>query len=637
MAPEYIGVRAKGVYKISERSIPVMNNISPAENQRPEIRHDLVQMLYGMGGTSIVGHLVFSALSVLVLWGKVAPHILLPWVASMYVLLLVRVLMIRQYLRSPVETRRLKSNRRAWRFAIFAGLTGCLWGILGLFFLGSGDRASLPFITGAIVSGVLCAALTALSPFRPAYYFFALPTVVPYIAACFFQQETAIVIFGVMALLLLAVNINYSRIIHAALFESVKLRFENIALLRQTEIEREAALAATVAKSKFLAAVSHDLRQPIHAMGLFAFSLEKLSARGTLNHEQLRTTSGRLRDAIGWLGKMLSTLLHISKLDVGAVAANQQPINLQALLQAVRDQMQDEAKNRGVELRIRKTSLFGLSDQIILQQQIISNLVANAIRYSRSRAPDQPHHAARIVLGCRRRGGRSDGHSGGHIEIQVWDNGIGIAEREFALIFDEFYQVSNEARNPEMGQGLGLAIVRRYAGLLGHQISVRSKLGQGTLFSVLIPRAEKLPAPPDNATPPVTQARRAHRNDRTDRAPILVIDDNVQVLAAMELLLQTWGYAMVGATSLDESNAKVAAAQGNVSMIIADFRLGNQATGVDAIRHVTALVGRAVPALIITADTSDEGIRQAAAGGYTVLHKPLDEAELEREIEKSLT
>ncbi len=597
-------------------------NIPPAEHQLPEIRHDLVQMLYRMAGTSIVGHLVFSALSVLVLWGKVASQVLVPWVAAVYGLLLARVFMISLYRRSPIEACRLKSDRWAWWFALFAGLTGCLWGILGVFFLWSDDRASLPFITGAIVSGVLCASLTALSPFRPAYYFFALPTVVPYIAACFFQQEIAIVIFGVMALLLLAVNINYSRIIHTALFDAVKLRFENVALLRQTEIEREAALAATVAKSKFLAAVSHDLRQPIHAMGMFAYSLEKLSARGTLNHEQLRSTSGRLRDSIGWLGKMLSTLLHISKLDVGAVAANQQALSVQDLLPAISDQLQDEAQNKGVELRIKKTSLFGLSDRIILQQQILTNLVANAIRYSRPLEPDQPHRVPRIVLGCRRRGG--------HIEIQVWDNGIGIAERELTLIFDEFYQVSNEARNPAMGQGLGLAIVRRYASLLGHQIRVRSTLGKGTLFSVLIPRTEKLPAPPENVTQPVT---RAHR---VDCAPILVIDDNTQVLAAMELLLQTWGYAMIGATGLAESSAKVATAQGNISMIIADFRLGNQATGVDAIRHVTALISRAIPALIITADTSGAGVRQATAGGYPVLHKPLDEVELKREIEKSL-
>ena len=305
-----------------------------------------------------------------------------------------------------------------------------------------------------------------------------------------------------------------------------------------------------------------------------------------------------------------------------AVAANQQALSVQDLLPAISDQLQDEAQNKGVELRIKKTSLFGLSDRIILQQQILTNLVANAIRYSRPLEPDQPHRVPRIVLGCRRRGG--------HIEIQVWDNGIGIAERELTLIFDEFYQVSNEARNPAMGQGLGLAIVRRYASLLGHQIRVRSTLGKGTLFSVLIPRTEKLPAPPENVTQPVT---RAHR---VDCAPILVIDDNTQVLAAMELLLQTWGYAMIGATGLAESSAKVATAQGNISMIIADFRLGNQATGLDAIRHVTALISRAIPAVIITADTSGAGVRQATAGGYPVLHKPLDEVELKREIEKSL-
>lgn len=607
------------------KSTDLPNTARAEEAHLPQIQHELVNVLYRQAPTVFIGTLIVASSCVLVLWDKVAQHFLLLWAGLVFALTLARTALVRQYWRSnpehTPESHMAHAHRWGWRFAFSAGLSGCLWGAFGTLFLLPEDHLMLAFVVIVLV-GMSSGSVAALSAFRPAYAAFALLALLPFALACFWQQEFTFTMFGVLALFLLAVNLSYSRTIHATLLDAVKLRFENISMMRQLAAKADYAMSANTAKTKFLAAASHDLRQPVHAMGLFISALEKLSTQAALNPAQLRNISGKLRESIQWLGKMLDTLLHISSLDTGAIIAQPQAFRVQSVFDAIQNQWHDAAKHKGVDLCVQKTSLSAWSDPFILQQQILVNFVSNAIRYRRA------DRAGRIVLGCRRRGGE--------IEIQVWDNGIGIAEAEWAPIFEEYHQVDNPARNPEMGLGLGLAIVKKSASLLAHPLRVESVIGKGTMFSVTLERvmqphyaALNQPIQP-NALPTI------HHDNEKSTAAILVIDDNAQVLSAMQMLLEAWGYAVIAAASGAESDAKATQAKGNIGMIITDYRLENNTTGVDAIQRVTRAIGRAIPAVIITGDTSTEGIQRARASGFRVLHKPLDNVELQCVIEEML-
>ncbi len=604
------------------KSTDLPNTVRVEEDHLPQIQHELVNVLYRQAPTVFIGTLIVASLCVLVLWDRVAQHLLLPWAGLVFALTLARAALLRRYWRShpehAPESHMAHARRWAWRFAFFAGLSGGLWGAFGTLFFLPDDRLVFAFMV-VVLAGMSSGSVAALSAFRPAYAAFALPALLPFVLACFWQQESMFTVFGVLALLLLAVNLSYSRTIHATLLDAVNLRFENISLMQQLAAKADSAMSANTAKTEFLAAASHDLRQPVHAMGLFISALEKLSTQAALNPAQLQNISGKLRESIQWLGKMLDTLLHISRLDAGAIVALPQAFRVQSVFDAIQNQWHDAAKNKGVDLHIQKTSLSAWSDPLILQQQILVNFVSNAIRYSRA------DRAGRVVLGCRRRGGE--------IEIQVWDNGIGIAEAEWAPIFEEYHQVNNPARNPEMGLGLGLAIVKKSASLLAHPLRVHSVVGKGTMFSVTLTRVmqphHNHPFQPD--APPAI-----HRANGKSTAAILVIDDNIQVLSAMQVLLEAWGYAVITAASEAESDAKAAQAKGNIGMIISDYRLGKSTTGVDAIHRVTRAIGRAIPAVIITGDTSAESIQHARASGFRVLHKPLDNVELQCVVEEML-
>jgi signal transduction histidine kinase/ActR/RegA family two-component response regulator len=379
----------------------------------------------------------------------------------------------------------------------------------------------------------------------------------------------------------------------------MRRRIRGLKAADELRIAKEHAEAANRAKSQFLAAASHDLRQPTHALSLFIAALRSMAKRPQVKGEDVGAVAARLQLALDGLGRLLNGLLDVSRLEAGVVEINRAPILLQDRLNELHNAFSGPAQAKGLELKIMPTSLWADSDPVVLAR-VLSNLVANAVRYT---------ERGRILIGCRRRANA--------IEIQVLDTGIGIAEDQRAKIFEEFYQVGNVARDREHGLGLGLAIVQRSVSLLGGSIGVKSIPGRGSCFSVTVPRAA-----------PVIQPRNASAVSPATRRTILVIDDNHEVLESMQQLLAEWGHHAIAVRTLE---AAVAAAKkhSDVGLILADYRLAETITGADAIRAVIACVGRAVPAVIITGDTSPERIREAQASGFTLLHKPLDTRQLQ--------
>ncbi|MDB5874409.1 MAG: hypothetical protein JWQ07_3851 [Ramlibacter sp.] len=369
---------------------------------------------------------------------------------------------------------------------------------------------------------------------------------------------------------------------------------------------KENAEAASRAKSQFLAAASHDLRQPVQALGLFTAALQAMARRPQLGGAEVAQIASRLQLSLQGLGRLLNGLFDLSGLDSGTVSVERRTIAVAESLAELQNAFAGPAAEKGLDFRVQLPKRLWVNTDPLLLSRVLSNLVANALRYT---------ERGRILVGCRRR-------AGGLVEFQVLDTGIGIAQEEQARIFGDFYQVANVARDRERGMGLGLAIAQRSAQLLGGTIKVRSVPGRGSVFSVTLPMA---PAPAIASAGDGAAQRPARFGGQ-----VLVIDDDPQITQAMQGLLREWGYDTIIAGSIEAAVAAASQAEGNrgIGLILSDYQLAGGASGIEAIRAIEQQTGRAVPAILVTGDTSANAADEARRGGYPLLHKPVDPAAL---------
>ncbi len=380
-------------------------------------------------------------------------------------------------------------------------------------------------------------------------------------------------------------------------FNAMAARLEDSysTLERKVEERTHQLETANMAKSRFLAAASHDLRQPLHALGLM---VAQLRDRGTVSDR--RRLIERIGAAVAEMNELFNALLDVSKLDAGILAADMKDFPVAGLLAKIERTFAQTARDKGLSLRVVPNRAWIRSDAILLER-ILLNFVSNAVRYT---------GAGGVVVGCRRRGDR--------LRIEVWDTGPGIPQDQQPYIFDEFYQVPDPDRDRRGGLGLGLAIVDRFRRLLDHPLAVKSRVGKGSCFSIEVPRAAALPT----AAPPAGLAEPAPEGDAS--GVVLVVDDDPMVVEAMGGLLGSWGYGVVTAGSPDDAVAAFTARAGKPDLIIADFHLSGGRTGIETIERVRAAFGAEIPAFLISGDTSPERLQQSRASGYMLLHKPVN-------------
>ena len=374
--------------------------------------------------------------------------------------------------------------------------------------------------------------------------------------------------------------------------------------------KKEEAEVATRAKSQFLAAASHDLRQPTHALGMFVARL------GQLPHDaQTQHLVTNLDASVRAMQDLLDGLLDISKLDAGAVQVNLHAAPLNPIFEQIRLAMVDAASEKGLRLRVRPTTAWVRSDPVLLQR-ILLNLVANAVRYTQQGS---------VLLACRASG--HDAGSGVRARIEVWDSGIGIAPEHQTQVFKEFYQVGNAERDRTRGLGLGLNIVERTAHLLGHPFTLRSHLGQGTRFTLEVPLARADAAPPDAApAAPVT---------RLNGLAVMVIEDDALAAEGLVGLLQSWGCIVTASDGQQQALAQMAQT-GVPDVIVSDYRLRGDENGISAVNALRQAAGQSISACLMSGDTDQALITQARQAGLTLLHKPVRPAKL-RSLLRSLT
>lgn len=360
---------------------------------------------------------------------------------------------------------------------------------------------------------------------------------------------------------------------------------------------KEDAERATLAKSRFLAAASHDLRQPMHALGLFIAELAQHK-----HSPEVRRLVERIAASAGAIENLLDSLLDISRLDADVVRPNIRPFALQPLLDRIATEERPGAQGGELELKARPTEAWISSDPVLFER-ILGNLVSNAVRYTPK---------GRVLVACRRRGNR--------LRIEVRDNGIGIPVESQESIFQEFVQLHNPERSRDKGLGLGLPIVRRLTDLLGHRLSLRSAPGRGSVFAIEVPMADPQPL----------EAPSSEERTPGDMGGLRValIDDDPLARSSMHSLLVSWGCRVVAAGG---PQALIDALQQDGTepqIVISDFRLAGDANGVETIRRVRALFARPIPAMLISGDTGEETLRLAQEEGLPLLHKPVRPARL---------
>ncbi|WP_434619026.1 hybrid sensor histidine kinase/response regulator [Azospirillum sp. B2RO_4] len=362
---------------------------------------------------------------------------------------------------------------------------------------------------------------------------------------------------------------------------------------------RDDAQRADRAKTKFLAAASHDLRQPLQSLFFFAHALSD-----KLQNHPTSPLLASMTDSLNGLRVMLDSLLDVSRLDAGVVKPSVTDFALGPLLDRLAEEYGIRAAESGLMLRHVPTSAWTRSDPALLER-ILRNLIENAIRYT---------ERGDILVGCLRRGGS--------LRLAVIDQGIGIPGDRTEDIFQEFTQLANPERDRRKGLGLGLAIVRRLAGLLEHGVAVRSTPGRGSGFFLDLPAAVPRPVPKPVRIP-------AELPDA--KGLIVVVDDDTIILLSMRAMLEEWGYEVVAAVSADEAIASLLNLGRQPAMIVADYRLREGRTGVEAIRDIYGVCGVRVPAVVLTGDTDPARIAEVQRSGHRLIHKPVS-APMLREI-----
>ena len=365
-------------------------------------------------------------------------------------------------------------------------------------------------------------------------------------------------------------------------------------------VKKEEAEIATLAKSRFLAAASHDLRQPTHALGMFVARLAQLR-----HDDETRRLIDSLQAAVQAMQDLLDGLLDISRLDAGTVQVQVRAFALSDVFDQLRAELGLVAVEKGLRLRILPTRAAVQSDPALLHR-ILLNLLSNALRYTQ--------HGG-VLLACRP---MADGQ---HVRVEVWDSGIGIAPEHHQAIFREFYQVDNPERDRGKGLGLGLAIVDRAAQLLGYPLKMKSRPGRGTRFTIEVPLA------PADAPLSRRGAPRDNAGDNLTGRVVMVIEDDALVREALVSLLLSWGCIAVQADGL--ASALVQLEAGIVpDVIISDYRLRHDENGIDAIGRLRAVVGHPIPACLTSGDTDPRLLQAAKEAGLILLHKPVRPAKL---------
>lgn len=614
----------------STRATPITVPIPDRTTREQRILAEQVRAIYRPTYSIVVAHALAAGLLLIVLSASLSHALMLGWAAFMGAVLATYLWWYHQYNR----TARHAGTGVVWaRRRVIVGLgLGVAWGFAGAVLFPLGDIPGQALLSMVIV-GIAAGSLASSASYLPANYAMVIPMLVPLTIRTALVGGPQHLITALLLLIALGFILSGARIINRILVDSLRIRFENMDLVdaltaqkaeaekarleaeaahlakshlvealteqkARAEKARQTAEAANQAKSRFLAAASHDLRQPLHALGLFAGALTE-----KIQYPEVRYIVNNINASVEALEALFNELLDISKLDAGIIEPNMCHYSIGGTLQRLQTDYQPRAAGKGLKFRIRPSDQTVRSDPILLER-ILRNLVANAVRYTNSGG---------VLVVCRRRGRQ--------LRVEVRDSGIGIPEEQREKIFEEFYQLGNPERDRNKGLGLGLAIVKRLEHLLGCKVDFQSAPRRGSLFSVEIPLGERV------AAQPALQEIGGRAPYNFSGELVLVVDDELAVRESVQILLELWGCEVLTAGSTEEALQALKDSR-PPNLIIADYRLRGNATGIEAIQSIQALFRTNIPGVLITGDTGPDRLREAKSSGYQLAHKPVAPAKL---------
>jgi signal transduction histidine kinase/CheY-like chemotaxis protein len=550
--------------------------IESREQRQEKILAGVIASVYRQVPQSVLGSIVGGVALVAVFWKTHNPNFLLAWFIAMLVESLVRLRMARAFRAASIAADQVGMWSNRW--VALAAVAGVLWGAAGVLFFAPREPLQ-QLVLVAVILGVAFGSLTLYATYRPALFAFLPAALLPLIARMVAQAEPAYYTAAIVVLAVFGFTMFFGRNFGETMFEAVKNNYENEVLVAQLMNEkrvadeaRRAAEEATRSKTKFFAGASHDLRQPLQAIGIYC-SLLKKRAQGPLE-----PLVKNLSTAVDSLSKLVEELLEISRLDAGAIQPRVQQVLIDETFSALEQEFAPLAAGKGLALRVRHAGIAIESDPVLLSR-VLRNLLGNALRYTSKGG---------VLLAARPRGGL--------ISLEVWDTGPGIRKEELDRVFEEFYRGESSRGEAASGFGLGLSIVKRICSVLGHPLIVTTRPGTGTVFRIEAP----LSASPRRAVRSANELAEASLRSLTGHTLVL-IEDNEEILNSMSNLLRSWGAEVVAATGFNAELAAEVKARKRVDLVLADQNLRDSISGVEAVFRVREIVGFPIPVVMLTA------------------------------------
>ena len=581
---------------------------------RPRGEIDHIRALYVQTPATLTGNAIGMALMGLIFWPLAPPVQVLGWLGAVALLWLLRLAhYIRFRRRRGADADTLRRWRGSWKALVLG--QGLMWGIAVWLFWGLGT----PYHTVSlllIVYSYCLGSVQLLATQRGIFLVFISLVLVPTIVRIASDTSHAWHLqLAVILALLFVITVVMARTFGDALGQaiSLKARTDELAGRLRTEMTvteearrvaeeaRRSAEAANRAKTQFFAAASHDLRQPLHAMGLFAEALRQRS-----HDPEVASLVNSINESVDALEGLFGELLDITRIDTGGVDVNPAPLRLRELFARLRLHFEPVAFEKGLALSFRGDAHVAHADPVLLER-VLRNLVSNAIRYTDDGG---------VLVSCRPRQGK--------LLLQVWDTGIGISDASLARIWDEFYQVQSQRPlepHQRKGLGLGLAIVKRLAALMGAPITARSRVGHGTVFSIEVPVGKA----PRTAIETVPGGTKLPLGLTLEGRLILVVEDEMAVREGLVVVLQAWGARVLSFDTVEAVEAWAAGSGAEApDLLLVDYRLPQGRTGIEALKALRARwAGRRLPAIVITGSSLGGHEDEAVTHDYHLLIKPV--------------